>query len=185
MLTKKQGQQLINLARLSINSNFGRLNDLAIDMQDREFLEKKQGVFVTLTKKGNLRGCIGFTEPDFPLGVSVLRAARSAAFEDPRFKPVEVDELSDLKIEITVLTLPREIKVESQEDLDKIEIGQDGLIIQYKTKEGLLLPQVATEYNWTAEEFLEQTCLKAGLKKNAWLEPGTKIYKFQGQVFSE
>jgi len=200
MLTQAQGKQLLNLARLALNSSFGKLSGLKLDLKHKKiktksktnpaalshsFLEEERGIFVTLTKDGELRGCIGFPEPIFPLGVAALRAARSAAFEDHRFQPLQASEVDKVKIEVTVLTTPKQIEVKSQKDLAKIKIGRDGLIVRQRGYSGLLLPQVATEYGWKAEEFLEHTCQKAGLPKNAWLSPDTKVFKFQGQIFKE
>lgn len=190
MLTKAQGKQLINLSRLALNSSFGRLDNLSVDVglkvkanKGKSFLEEKRGVFVTLKKNGELRGCIGFVTTGIPLGVSVLRCTRSAAFEDPRFPPVKSSEIDNIKIEVTVLTPLKKISIDSIEDLDKIKVGKDGLFIQKGVYSGLLLPQVAVEQNWDSQEFLENTCLKAGLHRDAWI--GADLYKFQGQVFFE
>jgi AmmeMemoRadiSam system protein B/AmmeMemoRadiSam system protein A len=136
------------------------------------------GVFVTLNKRGNLRGCIGRIIGDQPLYLSCQQMAIAAALEDPRFNPVRKDELDDLTIEISILTPPERIT-----DFSKITIGPDGLIISKGYNRGLLLPQVAVEYGWTVEEFLEQTCHKAGLPSNAYESPDAEVYKFSAEVF--
>ena len=136
-------------------------------MQD--LLTEKRGVFVTLYKKKHLRGCIGFPEPILPLGIALIKAAKAAAFEDPRFSPLSTSELKEIKIEITLLTKPKKT------DPKKIKVGKDGLIIKKGFNSGLLLPQVAVEYKWDAKTFLEQTCLKAGLDKDAWKDAESSI----------
>lgn len=175
-MNSSEKKQLIKLARDSIESEFSHKSlDIPVSLQD--LLTEKRGVFVTLTKKGELRGCIGFPEPVFPLGIALIKAAKSAAFEDPRFPPLSESELKEIKIEITILTKPKKA------DPKKIKVGRDGLIIRKGANSGLLLPQVATEYKWTAKEFLEHTSLKAGLDKNAWKD--AEVYSFQGEIIKE
>lgn len=141
------------------------------------FMEKR-GCFVTLTEGGELRGCIGYPEPILPLIEALVDAAISAC-RDPRFPPLDASELPKIKIEISVLTKPRPIKPEG------IKVGRDGLIIRHGYYSGLLLPQVATEYNWSREEFLNHACFKAGLHQDAWKDEETQIFAFQAEVFSE
>jgi len=141
-------------------------------------LKEPYGIFVTLNKHGNLRGCIGRIISDQPLYVSCQLMAKAAALEDPRFPLVTEKELSDLEIEISVLTPLERIK-----NFDDIVIGRDGLYVIKGHYRGLLLPQVAAEYGWTVEEFLEETCHKAGLPSNAYKEKDTEIYKFSAEVF--
>jgi AmmeMemoRadiSam system protein B/AmmeMemoRadiSam system protein A len=141
-------------------------------------LVEPYGIFVTLNKHGNLRGCIGRIIGDQPLYVSCQQMAVAAALEDPRFRKVTEDELDDLKIEISILTPPERIT-----DFSLITIGRDGLIIGKGYNRGLLLPQVATDYNWSVEEFLEQTCHKAGLPSDAYKSPDAEVYKFSAEVF--
>ncbi len=174
-------KELVKLARKAIESYF-----TGEDINLPENFYQKQGVFVTLKKRGNLRGCIGFPMPVMPLREAVVKAARAAAFEDPRFPPLREEELKDIDIEVSVLTLPEIIKAEKPEDILKsIEIGRDGLIIEYNGFSGLLLPQVPLEWNWNKREFLENLCLKAGLPKDAWKLPGIKISKFQAKIIKE
>ncbi|HIF53230.1 MAG TPA: TIGR00296 family protein, partial [Candidatus Nitrosopelagicus sp.] len=144
------------------------------------------GVFVTLNKTGGLRGCIGFPLPVKKLSRAIVDGAIAAATEDPRFSPVTIKELGDIVFEVTVLTQPIEIDVsDPAEYLSKIKVGRDGLIISHSFYSGLLLPQVPGEYGWNEEEFLQHTCLKAGLVKDFWKSGEAKIEKFEGIVFKE
>lgn len=143
-------------------------------------LSAKLGVFVTLHKFGELRGCIGFVEGIKPLQDAVIEMAQSAAFNDPRFAPVSPEEVNDLELEISVLS-----PIEEVNNIDGIEIGKHGLIIEQGFYKGLLLPQVAKENNWDRTEFLQHTCRKSGLPANAWQDDKTKIYFFSAEIFSE
>ena len=185
MFTLEQGKKLVELARNSIETVFTKKN-LELGNLKEEFSEK-QGVFVTLNKDGELRGCIGYPEPIYPLYKAVADAARAAAFNDPRFPPLSKDELKEIQIEISVLTVPQEIKAEKPEDyMNEIIIGEDGLIIRCMYGAGLLLPQVATEYNWDVKTFLEHLCVKANLPPDEWRNTEeNKIFKFQAQIFAE
>lgn len=182
-LTSAQGKKLLRLARKSIEAQFSH-KELKFEKEKQEFKESR-GVFVTLNKHGGLRGCIGFPYPSKPLAELVIEAARAAAFKDPRFKPLQKEELDKIKIEISVLTLPQEIQAKGQDILKEIHIGKDGLIIQFFGFSGLLLPQVATEYKWNSLRFIEAACNKAGLPNNIWLNPQCRVFKFQAQIFSE
>jgi AmmeMemoRadiSam system protein A len=141
-------------------------------------LRAKRGVFVTLHMEGALRGCIGFPFPVKPLAEACQEAAVSAAFEDTRFPPVESEELQHIEFEISALSPPEPIQP------DKIKVGIHGLIVRKGKRSGLLLPQVALEYHWNAEEFLRQTCRKAGLPLDAWRD-GAELSGFEAQVFGE
>jgi AmmeMemoRadiSam system protein A len=141
-------------------------------------LQEKRGAFVSLHRKGQLRGCIGYVHAVKPLYETIQDMALAAAFQDPRFPPVGKDELADLDIEISVLTPMREIT-----DINEIEVGTHGLVIIAGNYSGLLLPQVATEYGWGREEFLEHTCRKAGLPASAWKDKNAKILIFSADVF--
>lgn len=152
-----------------------------------DIFDEKQGAFVTLHTYPNhdLRGCIGIPTPVMKLKDAISEGASSAT-NDPRFPPLELDELDKIIIEVTILTPPEPIQVgKPQEYLDKIKIGRDGLIIEKGMFKGLLLPQVPVEQGWDKETFLSHTCMKAGLMPDAWFEPDTKIFKFSGQIFSE
>jgi AmmeMemoRadiSam system protein A len=183
MLTEKQQKTLLKLARESIESYFSG-KEIDYSKEKKEF-SKKQGVFVTLHKENELRGCIGFPYPFLPLAEAIFQAARAAAFDDPRFYPVGKEELKEIQIEISVLSIPEEIKCKKEKIIDEIKIGEDGLIVQSQGNSGLLLPQVAVEWKWSSLEFLENCCEKAGLVKDSWKNSSCKIFKFQAQVFSE
>lgn len=186
MLNLQQGAALIKLAREAISSYFSRKEPRASKEVKKAFSDKN-GVFVTLNKDGQLRGCIGFTEAVFPLYEAVIKAAISAAFSDPRFPPLGQDELNNVAIEVSVLTRPIAINVRNPEDyLKHIEVGKDGLMVRGVFNSGLLLPQVAIEYKWDSLTFLKQTCVKAGLQPDSWQDfDACRVYKFQSQVFAE
>ena len=143
-------------------------------------LKKFGAAFVTLEKNGQLRGCIGHTSAVEELYKTVSTCAMQAAVSDRRFPPVEFKELKDIHIEISVLT-PMQL-VESWDD---IEIGRDGLMIFKCNNRGLLLPQVDDDYKWDRITFLEQTCAKAGLPREAYKAPDAVVYKFQAVIFGE
>jgi uncharacterized protein (TIGR00296 family) len=185
MLTKEEGKRLLNLARQSIESYFSKQDTDLSQFKDNPKFNKEQGVFVTLNKNDNLRGCIGFPYPTTKLYKAIFEAARSAAFEDPRFPNVEESELKDIKIDISVLTVPEEMTGQPEDYPKNINIGEDGLIIKTPMTSGLLLPQVFTEYKSTPEQALAMTCQKAGLPGDAWKEKETKVLKFQAQIFEE
>jgi AmmeMemoRadiSam system protein A len=142
--------------------------------------EQEGGAFVTLRIHGELRGCIGYVEYPGPVRVAVDEVARKAAFGDPRFDPLQPEELDRVTIEISVLTPMRRIT-----SPEEVTIGRDGLVIELHGHRGLLLPQVATEYGWDVEEFLGNTCRKAGLPMDAWRDPRAVLYAFSAEVFSE
>ncbi|MCX7857973.1 MAG: AmmeMemoRadiSam system protein A [Deltaproteobacteria bacterium] len=141
-------------------------------------LKEKRGAFVTIKKKGELRGCIGYIKGFFPLDKTVEDVAIEAAFHDPRFPPLSKDEWNDVEIEISVLSPMKKIK-----NIEEIEVGKHGLYIEMWGNSGLLLPQVAVEYGWDRIEFLEHTCIKAGLPKDAWKSKDANIYIFSAEVF--
>jgi AmmeMemoRadiSam system protein A len=143
-------------------------------------LTQPRGAFVTLTADGRLRGCIGHVAGREPLWLSVRSNAINAAFHDPRFPPLENDEMIGITIEISALS-PL-LDIDGPED---VLIGRDGLIVERGSSRGLLLPQVATGYGWTREEFLDQTCRKAGLEPGSWRSPRTRLRSFSAEVFAE
>lgn len=186
MLTKSEGEIAVRLARKAIQECLGNRNKIEPDGLPPVFLEKR-GVFVTLNKGSKtreLRGCIGRPYPLMPLGEAIIASAINAAIEDPRFDPVKKEEMNNIIIEITVLTIPEVIKAKPRDLPEKIVIGRDGLIVASANSQGLLLPQVAVEHCFDAMEFLCQTCMKACLMPDAWLN-GAKVYSFQGQIFEE
>ncbi len=183
MIAPDDGLKLVRLARESIATSF---SDKYPSTVDTEKLSQQRGVFVTLHENSELRGCIGYIEQVMPLYKAVIDASRAAAFHDPRFPPLEKRELGSIKIEVSVLTEPQLIDVARPEEYpDKIKIGKDGLILRSGHFSGLLLPQVPVEQGWEVNEYLAYIGLKAGLSRDAWKEPGAKLYKFQAQVFSE
>jgi uncharacterized protein len=150
--------------------------------------DEARGVFTTLrrSRSGQLRGCIGYTMPVYPLRVGIPRTAAGAALEDPRFSPVESSELNYLTVEVSLLTVPEPLSAERPPDrAAAVHVGSDGLIVRWRRAEGLLLPQVAVEQHWNAEEFLSETCRKAGLPLDAWLRPETELWRFGSDVFGE
>ena len=178
-LTTTQRKALLHIARESIRAVLESRSP-AVEVTD-EALERPAGVFVTLNdREGDLRGCIGSIQAVAPLNRAVSGSAISAAFRDPRFHPVSAGELDDLSIEISVLG-----PIVPVRDVEEIEVGRDGLIISRGNSAGLLLPQVATEYGWNRETFLDQTCVKAGLPRGAWRSPGCTIQRFSAEIFNE
>lgn len=188
-LTLEEGEYLVKLARRAIETRL-KTGEIIKPLDICERLTRRFGVFVTLNRVENgahiLRGCIGFPYPVMPLAEAVVEAALGAAFEDPRFHPVSEGEMEHIAVEVSVLTPPEVIKVEDPSKYpEKIVIGRDGLIVGRGARRGLLLPQVAVEWSWDAEEFLTNCCLKAGLPPDAWLERGTEVSRFQAVIFAE
>lgn len=186
-LSLEEGKHLVLLARQAI---VHYLEDGArIRPKDvNEKLKQKSGVFVTLNTLPDreLRGCIGFPYPESPLADATINAAIYAATEDPRFAPLSRNELKTVILEVTVLTPPRRIAAQDPRDLPKqVTVGQHGLIVEAHGSSGLLLPQVATEWNWDSTEFLMNCCMKANLPPDAWLLRDTKIMVFEGEIFEE
>lgn len=178
-LSKEEQKVLLNIARKTLEEYVTKDSIPVFDIKEKKFLEKR-GVFVTLKKKGELRGCIGYIEPVLPLYKAVIDMTVAACSRDMRFLPVHGGELKDIKIEISILSPLKPVK-----NIEEIEVGKHGLFIRKGSNSGLLLPQVAQEYGWDREEFLRQTCIKAGLYKNAWKEKQTDIYLFSAQIISE
>ncbi|MBP7310438.1 MAG: AmmeMemoRadiSam system protein A [Candidatus Cloacimonetes bacterium] len=177
MLSLQQRKELLALARTSISSHFEQIR--VVLPEDEAFIPKK-GVFVSLHKGEELRGCIGYIKGYKSLAASVVEMAQAAAFSDPRFPSLIKEELPRLTIEISVLDelLPMQAG-------ELPEIGKDGLYISHPHGSGLLLPQVAVEWHWNAETFMKEVCRKAGLSSVAYMDPLSKIYKFAAEVFSE
>jgi len=175
-LSDEDKKQLKDLVRETIEGVlFGRQKPAA---QVSEMLKEKRGAFVTLKKKGELKGCIGYTRGVQPLHETVREMAIQAAFHDPRFKPLEKKEWKDIDIEISVLTPMKQIQ-----NVNEIAVGVHGLYIEKGHNSGLLLPQVAVENHWDRTAFLEYTCFKAGLPNDAWKSPDARIYIFSADVF--
>jgi len=185
MLTDIEGENAVHLARNAIESllQTGKIIDRP-DVDLPPVFQEKRGVFVTLTEHGMLRGCIGHPYPDLLLGNAIIDSAISAATHDPRFPPVRGPEMDSIVVEVTVLTQPERIDVPPQRLPDVIEIGIHGLIVKKGYYQGLLLPQVAPENNFDPIDFLNHTCLKAGLPPDAWMT-GAEVYWFKGQIYKE
>ncbi len=174
---------VLKLARQAIEFyvKTGKRIDVPTDFPEE--LKEKRGVFVTLYKKSMLRGCIGIPYPQKPL-IEGLIEASCMACKDPRFKPVEKDELKDIRIEVSILTEP--VLIENKKNYKKeIELGRHGLILRNGAFSGLLLPKVPIEQGWNLEQYLENLCYKAELTTDSWLDSQSKIYKFRAETFSE
>ena len=184
------GRFLVNLARTAIGEYLSKGREMDPPADTPEHLLEKAGVFVTLNSAkpaSQLRGCIGYPFPTDPLAVATIKSAIEAATGDPRFDPVELAEFEErVVVEVSVLTVPKALTAkEPIERAKEIQIGKDGLIVGRGAYRGLLLPQVAPEWNWDAEEFLINCCLKAGLPPDAWLDKDAQVEKFQAIVFEE
>lgn len=185
MIKLSQAKRLIKLVRDSISDFFDN-KEARISGDIKKKFGEKQGVFVSLYVDAELVGCIGYPEPVLPLYKAVIQSAIGAAFEDPRFPPLKKEQMKNLRIEISVLTKPEEIKVKDPSEYPKkVKIGVDGLVIRDEFGSGLLLPQVAVEWGWDSKKFLSETCRKAGLPPDCWDNMKRNVYKFQAQIFSE
>ncbi|ALT69584.1 TIGR00296 family protein [Methanobrevibacter millerae] len=184
MISEENGQYLVEVAKNAISTYLETGRRPFIPEDCPEELKEELGVFVTLNKKHRLRGCIGYPEPVKSLIESTIDVAIAAAFDDPRFPELKKEEYNDLEFEVTVLTQPELIEIAHPDQyLKEIEIGRDGLIIQKGYARGLLLPQVAPENGFSVEEFLDHTCMKAGISADSWMDESCDVYKFQGQIF--
>ena len=179
MLTPDQRAILLQVARASLRAAVSGGPPPRVGTDDPA-LKRLAGAFVTLkSPDGNLRGCIGHVEPVKPLIETVREMARAAALDDPRFPAVTDTEEPGLHVEISVMS-----PLEPVDDLNTIEVGRDGLVVEHGRPRGLLLPQVAPEWGWNREEFLQHTCMKAGLPRDAYLR-GATVCRFSAEVFGE
>jgi len=178
-LSKEEKVKLLEIAKLSIIEAVTGKRQFFPNVTE-EKLKENCGAFVTIKENNELRGCIGYIQAVKPLYETVKDVAKSAAVNDYRFNPVAENELDKLELEISVLTPLKKIK-----DINEIEVGKHGLVMKQGFNSGLLLPQVATEYNWDKETFLKETCRKAGLPQDAWKDKSTEIYTFSAEVFGE
>lgn len=178
-LSKEERKTLLKLARETITARIQGTPLPPVELPPGKLVEPG-AAFVTLKIRDDLRGCIGYTEAFQPLYETVMSCADAAAFQDPRFSPLSHRELPDISIDISVLTPLRKIN-----DPNEVVVGKHGLQISSRGRRGLLLPQVATDYNWDRETFLSHTCMKAGLPPDEWKSPGAEIYVFEAEVFSE
>ncbi len=180
LLSEQSRSDLLGLARGSLEAHFRGEPAPRLASDRAEAFGSARGLFVTLKREGQLRGCIGTLSPEGDLTRVVSEFARRAAFEDPRFPPLESSELPGCGIEISVLTAPEPV-----EGPEEIVVGRDGLVVEGRGRRGLLLPQVATEWGFTAVRFLSETCRKAGLPADAWRDPSVRVWRFQAEVFAE
>jgi AmmeMemoRadiSam system protein A len=178
-LTDADRNQLLALARAAIENRIAGKQPNAC-LPQTAVLSEKRGAFVTLHVHGRLRGCIGTIHAHKPLYTTIHDMALAAAFHDPRFDPVRAVEIAHLEIEISVLTPLREVV-----RIDDIHIGTHGLLLMKGSLSGLLLPQVAAEQGWGRTEFLDHTCMKAGLPPGAWKDPEAKLYIFSADIFKD
>ncbi|MEE8183451.1 MAG: TIGR00296 family protein [Thermoplasmata archaeon] len=185
MYSEEDGDLAVLAAR-KVVENYVR-GEVQHDLDLPDGFEEKSGVFVTIDTfpARELRGCIGYPEPFFPLKEALVKASQEAT-RDPRFPPLREAELDDIVIEVSLLTPPEEVIVRKpKEILKSIVIGRDGLIARKGVFRGLLLPQVAVDWEWDVEEFISHTCMKAGLRSDDWLKGDTRIYKFSAEIFGE
>ncbi len=179
-LTPAEKQELLKIARQSVEVAVREKKILPVPADEPEALRHARGAFVTLKEHGNLRGCIGYMTPMKPLAETVRDVAAFAALEDRRFRPVGESELGTLEYEISVLSPLLKV-----EDINQIHVGQHGLLIRKGEYEGVLLPQVPTEEGWNRNTFLEQVCVKAGLPEHAWKDEDADLFMFTALVFAE
>lgn len=190
-LSTEQGEYLLKVARrvvetAVVEARVPAKGEIPKPQGHDGFLDERRGAFVTLTDgKGGLRGCIGVPYPTKPLGVAIIEAASGAATRDPRFYPVRPSELSSITVEVSALTAPVAISGKPAERHSQVEVGRHGLIVSGRGTGGLLLPQVATDFNVDAPTFLAMTCEKAGLPPDAWLHPDVQVSRFEAEIFSE
>lgn len=178
MLTESQKAALLAIAREAINSHLGGETSV-FGMAER--LPDACGVFVTIKRGGELRGCLGTLQLQGPLPAEVARCAQDSAVRDPRFPPITPQELAGIRLEISVLG---PLEPVDPADEQAFEIGRHGLVVEHHGRRGLLLPQVAVEWQWDRETFLRQTCQKAGLPPDAWRQ-GAEVSRFSAEVFGE
>lgn len=184
MLTIDEGRRAVALAREALTAYVEKKERIAPEEFPPSF-QKKAGVFVTLHLDGDLRGCIGYPEPVMELSRAIVDSAINAGANDPRFPRVRPEELFWIVIEVTVLSPPRAYNVRNRDLPEAVRIGEHGLIVRKGMWSGLLLPQVATEWGFDPTDFLCQTCLKAGLPPDSWIDEETEVLFFEGQVFAE
>lgn len=178
-LNEEQKKILLEIARKTIGNAATGKNPPDFEIDD-PVLNTKCGAFVTIHNKKNLRGCIGNIVAQIPLWKTIRKMAVEASMHDPRFSPVSPKELGDINIEISVLSPFKKIT-----DINEIEVGKHGIFIKLGFYQGLLLPQVATDYGWNTKQFLEYTCQKAGLGKEAYKEKSCEIFIFSATIFNE
>ena len=178
-LTGSECTELLAIAHRAVEAGL-RGDTMPVIENPSEGLRQRLGIFVTVKKQGELRGCMGYVRPVRPLFEAAAEMAEAAAFRDIRFLPVQEDEIDSLLLEISVLS-----PLERVSDISEIVIGESGLVIERGAYRGLLLPQVAVEQEWNTRTFLEHACVKAGLPRDSWEEPETEIYRFSAEVWED
>lgn len=178
-ISKKGKTEALALARWALEYYIDTNSSHTPSISD-PILNEMRGVFVTLTIAGELRGCVGTLEPVQPLKETICDIAVKSATRDPRFTPLKPEEIKDVRIEISILTPHEPIQNPNQ-----IKVGEDGLMVEKGDNRGVLLPQVAVEEQWDSLTFLEHTCLKAGIPKDAWKDKDCQIFRFQAVILSE
>jgi uncharacterized protein (TIGR00296 family) len=184
MLTLDEGKMAVRLARESLTIFVEKKKILEPEKLPPVF-DEKRGVFVTLHEDGDLRGCIGYPQPVMALGRAIVDSAINAGTRDPRFPGIRPGELKRMEMEVTILTKPEPYREPKKRLPELVRIGTDGLIISKGPFSGLLLPQVAPEWGFDSLAFLSQTCVKAGLPPDAWMDEETEVQHFEAQIFAE
>ncbi len=190
-LSLSDGIFLVKLARRAVEEKLDSGATIEPPPDTPEYMHRPGMVFTTIeTYHGpgerSLRGCIGFLQPVYPLVEAVIRSAIEAAFNDPRFPPLEKHELDHVTFEVAVLSVPELLEASDRWELPaKIIIGRHGLVARRGWFQGTLLPQVPVEYCWDPETFLAETCMKAGMSPDCWLDNATQILTYEGRVFQE
>jgi uncharacterized protein len=179
-LPSESQRKLMELSRLALENFVRGIKRQREEIDDPYLQSRDYGAFVSLHKQGELRGCIGNCAPKARLFETVTEMTEAAASRDPRVRPVSKKELGEIRIDITVLS-----PLSALEDPLTLEVGKHGLYIDSGGKHGVLLPQVATQYGWDIQTFLEQTCLKAGLRKNAWKQSDAQVSSFTALIIEE
>ncbi|MGB2627190.1 MAG: AmmeMemoRadiSam system protein A [Candidatus Acidiferrum sp.] len=174
-LSREQRTEILTLARESLREAVFHKRQIA-SIPQSGILGLMTGAFVSLHMKGKLRGCIGIVEPVATLGETIARCAVSAATDDPRFSPLRPEEVESVEIEVSVLSPAVPIAAE------EVVVGLHGLLLEKGSRRGLLLPQVAVEHGLNRQQFLEETCRKAGLDADAWRSEETRILAFTCEV---
>ena len=179
MLSEIESTILLAIARDTI-INLVNQQDYSPEPREEKALNDRSGCFVTIKQNNELRGCIGNFQSERPLFQEVAEMAAASASKDPRFHPMEADELENFSLEISVLSSLQKI-----EEIEEIEVGTHGIYLEKNFSRGVLLPQVATDHNWDRTTFLQQTCVKAGLPTDAWQGHDADIYIFSAQIIKE
>jgi conserved hypothetical protein TIGR00296 len=182
-LTEEEGKRALTVARQALTSALRGEPYTAVDLPP--VFQEKRGVFVTLKQEGELRGCIGIPYPVMGLGEALVDAAICSGLNDPRFRPLRPAELARTSIEITILSPPEKMTVLPERRPEAVEVGRHGLIVRGCGCSGLLLPQVPCECGWDSREFLDHTCIKAGLRPGCWERDDVEVFLFEGQIFQE